>query len=938
VLSFAQSPRARAQLFAELGRWEDALALFASPELRDLDGIMAALRGLARFDELGRVALGAGTFAAAAHWHLLEHDAFLAVARRLPLSDDTRFFVTAAAVMDGRFDDADALLADGRAGAARALFPALGESYERTYADFARVAAAAELADVVAYMRARAAAAGAVQAERAMAERAMADIRALWERRFRALAPAADVLHSALCVRALVLSVAEQRQHFLAFIAAAVDERKLGLAARILEHCRARDPCVEFDIARLRIMFEDGSAKDRAVAELAKLARDPEHVLLLAKWLHERARDDEARQWLFAVAPRAAAAPPLWDAWSTVNFALYLRARDPDRLADALHGVINGLVLAPDLTLTLRLLHIVFKRDAPRVCAVLEAELPRLPPAAWIPVLPQLLSRIACRNAALRGTIATLLIGVGRTDPQAVMLPLMVPLSLANPERRRAAADVAARLAQAHPALSDALARFGAELVRVSSTWWETVVAGVDEADRAVAERNSADEMLELLGRINELAYKAPASFYESAFLRAHAEELRAAEALWHIFRHNRDEASLNALWHHFTTVFYGCRPLVREMHACELEDASPYLAKLPQSEICVPGQPGVRIAGLRGQLDIIDSKQRPRKVAMVGADGRTYTFLLKAHEDTRLDERVMQLFSVINTFVAASQIPLRDRLLITTYKVVPITGEVGLIGWVNDCGTLFEMIRAHRAKHKVELECEYQRVLQTFPNYDALPLREKLRAFEFGLKQTDGMEVRALLLARAVDSAHWLERRTNFTASLAMTSMAGYLLGLGDRHMMNIMMDTRSGKLVHIDFGDCFEVAIHREQFPERVPFRLSRQLVLALELAGIRGTLASACQMILRRVRENVDQILGLLSMFTYDPLHQWGLVDDGGSEKSPEAKKFVKRIRDKLTGNDFEGSENLTVEAQVDMLIQEATDHTNLCQMFKGWYPWW
>ena len=37
--------------------------------------------------------------------------------------------------------------------------------------------------------------------------------------------------------------------------------------------------------------------------------------------------------------------------------------------------------------------------------------------------------------------------------------------------------------------------------------------------------------------------------------------------------------------------------------------------------------------------------------------------------------------------------------------------------------------------------------------------------------------------------------------------SMVGYLLGLGDRHPSNLMLDRFSGKLLHIDFGDCFEV-----------------------------------------------------------------------------------------------------------------------------------
>ena len=30
-------------------------------------------------------------------------------------------------------------------------------------------------------------------------------------------------------------------------------------------------------------------------------------------------------------------------------------------------------------------------------------------------------------------------------------------------------------------------------------------------------------------------------------------------------------------------------------------------------------------------------------------------------------------------------------------------------------------------------------------------------------------------------------------------------------------MIDKLSGRVLHIDFGDCFEVAMHREKYPER-------------------------------------------------------------------------------------------------------------------------
>lgn len=37
--------------------------------------------------------------------------------------------------------------------------------------------------------------------------------------------------------------------------------------------------------------------------------------------------------------------------------------------------------------------------------------------------------------------------------------------------------------------------------------------------------------------------------------------------------------------------------------------------------------------------------------------------------------------------------------------------------------------------------------------------------------------------------------------------SIVGYIIGLGDRHPNNIMIQRETGQIVHIDFGDCFDV-----------------------------------------------------------------------------------------------------------------------------------
>ena len=39
--------------------------------------------------------------------------------------------------------------------------------------------------------------------------------------------------------------------------------------------------------------------------------------------------------------------------------------------------------------------------------------------------------------------------------------------------------------------------------------------------------------------------------------------------------------------------------------------------------------------------------------MTLLGDDGREYVFLLKGHEDIRQDERVMQLFGLVNTLLS---------------------------------------------------------------------------------------------------------------------------------------------------------------------------------------------------------------------------------------------------------------------------------------------
>ena len=95
------------------------------------------------------------------------------------------------------------------------------------------------------------------------------------------------------------------------------------------------------------------------------------------------------------------------------------------------------------------------------------------------------------------------------------------------------------------------------------------------------------------------------------------------------------------------------------------------------------------------------------------GSDGHDYQYLLKGHEDLRQDERVMQLFSLVNTLLSIDTASFKRRLHIQRYAVIPLAPNAGLIGWVQDSDTLHVLVRDYRDSRKILLNIEYRLMLQ---------------------------------------------------------------------------------------------------------------------------------------------------------------------------------------------------------------------------------
>lgn len=375
----------------------------------------------------------------------------------------------------------------------------------------------------------------------------------------------------------------------------------------------------------------------------------------------------------------------------------------------------------------------------------------------------------------------------------------------------------------------------------------------------------------------------------------------------------------------------------------------------------------------------------------MYGSDGTIYEFCLKGHEDIRQDERVMQLFGLVNTLLNADPESFKRHLNIQRYPAIPLSQGSGILGWVENSDTLHNLIKEYRDHRRILLNIEHRIMLQMAPDYDNLTLMQKVEVFSYAMDNTTGKDLYRVLWLKSKSSESWLDRRTNFTRSLATMSMVGYILGLGDRHPSNLMLDRITGKVVHIDFGDCFEVAMHREKYPERVPFRLTRMLTFAMEVSNIDGSYKIACEAVMRVIRDNKESLMAVLEAFIHDPLLNWrlgnreapaepsfhserrqsivgdletaqlerpstvsyrarrlstvqaGVLDNNANDADKEvqnarAVQVLARVKDKLMGRDFKPDEELNVERQVAKLVAQATNVENLCQHYIGWCSFW
>ena len=302
-----------------------------------------------------------------------------------------------------------------------------------------------------------------------------------------------------------------------------------------------------------------------------------------------------------------------------------------------------------------------------------------------------------------------------------------------------------------------------------------------------------------------------------------------------------------------------------------------------------------------------------PHRFRIRASDGNTYDFLYKSEENVRKDNRSMEIFMHMNLLMKKDPRCNERISFIRTFAVVPLGETRGLIEWVDNRTEIKDIIVNLYETAEQPLRKNY--LFRGMPDSSPLDLVIQYNTERFG--KCSPPVFHKWFYNNFPFSTDWYLARQEYTRSVAVMSMGGYIMGLGDRHLQNMLISTQTGHVMHVDFGVLFCEG-ERLKYPETVPYRLTQNLVDGMGVLGYEGCFRRTCESILRCFRDGYQSLYPILRN-----MHsEFDMLDT----------KKIEGVHSRLKGLCEERM--MSVEDQVQFTIQEATFYTRLMKMFHGW----
>ncbi|XP_064619117.1 phosphatidylinositol 3-kinase catalytic subunit type 3-like [Lineus longissimus] len=256
---------------------------------------------------------------------------------------------------------------------------------------------------------------------------------------------------------------------------------------------------------------------------------------------------------------------------------------------------------------------------------------------------------------------------------------------------------------------------------------------------------------------------------------------------------------------------------------------------------LLLPLDPTIKIkAIIPEQATLFKSNMMPCRLTFKTVDDTEYIAIFKHGDDMRQDQLVLQIITLMDQLLRRENLDLK----LTPYKVLATSSKDGLVQYISSI-SIAEVLTS---------EGSIQNFFRKHSPSENGP---------YGISP---------------------EVMDNYIKSCAGYCVVTYLLGVGDRHLDNLLL-TKAGKLFHVDFG----YILGRDPKPMPPPMKLSKEMVDAM--GGTNSEhfhdFKKLCYTAFLHLRRSANLFLNLFSL----------MVDANVPDIALEPDKTVKKVQDKF-----------------------------------------
>jgi hypothetical protein len=324
-------------------------------------------------------------------------------------------------------------------------------------------------------------------------------------------------------------------------------------------------------------------------------------------------------------------------------------------------------------------------------------------------------------------------------------------------------------------------------------------------------------------------------------------------------------------------------------------------------------------------RIETLTSKEKPMhirfKTTNITGDLNTnnyYDFLLKCDvNDITKEIKTFEIIDEINNIFKIKHFDINDSMSLKRYLIVPIAPTIILAEWLSNSISLSSVIEEQSKKDLIYQEENKSIIL--FNNSD----RPIIKRGSIINEEEKFNILYNYYYYNFFDPNLWYSAKRKYIVSTAIWSMASFLVGLGDRHPGNIMINKMNGEIIHIDFGYVALKGLSLT-YPEIVDFRFTINLRKNLGLFEENGIFNYICVKTLKTFKEYYKTLSARIEYYQFDPLFD-SENDNNTFTLFNQNDNFFKLLDDK------------NVKDKLKELVTKNSNGENLEKMYIWWSPW-